>query len=149
MRKEPYSLCVDASNDSGLSKMNSLIVRIFNVNKSTVSQKFLDIFLTSGVDAAKSSENFQKINGVLRQCDVSWENCMSFGVDNTNSNIDAVNSIRSRVIRLIPVSTSWGAHAISFTMLPRKVLMHLDMCPTLMWKIAVSTIITGVGAKGA
>ena len=44
--------------------MNPLTVRIFDVNKSIVSQKFLDIFLTSGVDAAKSSEIFQKINGV-------------------------------------------------------------------------------------
>ena len=44
MRKEPYSLCVDASNDSGLIKMNPLTIRIFDVNKSIVSPKFLDIF---------------------------------------------------------------------------------------------------------
>ena len=41
MRKEPYSLYVDASNDSRLSKMNPLTVRIFNVNKSIVSQSCL------------------------------------------------------------------------------------------------------------
>ena len=102
MRKEPYSLCVDASNDFRLSKINPLTVRIFDVNKSIVSQKFLDICLTSGVDAAKSSEIFQKIDGVLQQCDVSWENCMSFGVDNINSNIGAVNSIRSHVNQVNP-----------------------------------------------
>ena len=62
----------------------------------------LDICLTSGVDAAKSSEIFQKIDGVLGQCDVSWENCISFGVDNTNLNIGAVNSIRSRVNQVNP-----------------------------------------------
>ena len=66
MRKEPRSLCVDISNDSRLSKMNPLTVRIFDVNKSIVSQKFLDICLTSGVDAAKSNEISQKIDGVLR-----------------------------------------------------------------------------------
>ena len=45
MRKEPYSLYVDASNNSRLSKMNPLTVIIFNVNKSIVSPKFLEICL--------------------------------------------------------------------------------------------------------
>ena len=41
MTQEPYSLSVDASNDSGLFKMNPLTVRIYDVNRSVVAQKFL------------------------------------------------------------------------------------------------------------
>ena len=38
MKQEPYSLSVDASNDTGISKMNPLTVRIYDVNQKVVSQ---------------------------------------------------------------------------------------------------------------
>ena len=56
MKTEPHSLSTDASNDTGLSKMNPLTVRIFDINKKIVSQKFLDPCLTTGVDVSKPSE---------------------------------------------------------------------------------------------
>ena len=58
MKQKPYSLSVDASNDTGLIKMNPVTVRIFDISPKTVSQKFLDICLTKGADASKPKEIF-------------------------------------------------------------------------------------------
>ena len=39
---------------------------------------------------------------MLAMLKIPWDNCTSFGVDNTNSNIGAKNSIKSRVLQLNP-----------------------------------------------
>ena len=41
MKVEPFSLSVDASSDTGLSKMNPLTVRIHDATSKVVLQKFL------------------------------------------------------------------------------------------------------------
>ena len=87
MKQEPYSLSVDASNDAGISKMNPLTVRIYDVNQKVVSQKFLDLCLTTGVDASKPEEVFETINSTLEKYEIPWNHCTAFGVDNTNINI--------------------------------------------------------------
>lgn len=56
MKQHSYSISVDASNDTGLSKMNPLTVRIFDVNQKVVAQKFLDPCLTKGVDSSKPKD---------------------------------------------------------------------------------------------
>ena len=43
MRTEPFSLSIDASTDSGLSKMNPLTVQIYDKAKNCVCQTFLDL----------------------------------------------------------------------------------------------------------
>ena len=43
MRTEPFSLSIDASTDSGLSKMNPLTVQIYDKAKKCVCQTFLDL----------------------------------------------------------------------------------------------------------
>ena len=91
MKTEPYSLSVDASNDAGVSKMNPLTVRIFDISRQFVSQKFLDLCLTTGVDASKSYSIFEKIDETLQVNEIPWDNCTAFGVDNTNTNIRARN----------------------------------------------------------
>lgn len=95
MKQEPYSLSVDASSDTGLSKMNPLTVRIYDVNRQVVSQKFLDLCLTTGDDASKPKEIFEVIDNTLERYEIPWDHCVAFGVDNTNSNIGAKNSIKS------------------------------------------------------
>ena len=97
MKHQPYSLSVDASNDAGLSKMNPLTVLIFCIRQETVSQKFLDICITRRVDATKSKEIFDATLNTLERYEISWDNCIAFGVDNTNSNIGAKYSIKSPV----------------------------------------------------
>ena len=102
MKLHPYSLSVDASNDTGLSKMNPLTVRIFDISQKIVAQKFLDLCLTRGVDSSKPAEIFDAIQNSLERYGIPWDNCIAFGVDNTNSNIGAKNSIKSRVTALNP-----------------------------------------------
>ena len=70
IKTEPYSLSVDASNDTGICKMNPLTVRIFSISQQFVSQKFLDLCLTTGVDASKSYSFFEKINETLQLNDI-------------------------------------------------------------------------------
>jgi len=65
MKKEPFSLSVDASTDTGLSKMNPLTVRIHDATSKVVSQKFLDLCLTSGVNASTAAGIFN--HGIIVQ----------------------------------------------------------------------------------
>ena len=93
---------MDASSDIGLSKMNPLTVRIYDVNQQVILQKFLDLCLTTGVDASKPKEIFEVIDNTLERYEIPWDHCVAFGVDNTNSNIGAKNSIKSRVTQVNP-----------------------------------------------
>ena len=70
MQEQPYSLSTDASSDTGLSKMNLLTVRIFYVNRNVVTQKFLDLCLTSGEDAGRTKSIFDKINDTLSELNI-------------------------------------------------------------------------------
>lgn len=97
MKKEPFSLLTDGSNDSGLQKMNPLTVRIFDVNSSKVESRFLDMCATEGTNAATAASIFQKIDDVLSNHNILWSNCVGFGVDNTNVNVGSRNSIMTRV----------------------------------------------------
>ena len=72
MKQQPYSLSVDAYNDTGLSKMNPVTVWIFDVSWKTVSQKFLDLCLTKRVDASKSKEIFDAIQNTLERYKIPW-----------------------------------------------------------------------------
>ena len=102
MKTEPFSLSVDTSTDSGLSKMNPVTVRVYDNAKRCVTQKFLDLCLTTGVDASKSGEIYSKVNEKVKENVIPWENCTAFGVDNTNSNIGAKNSVKSRLTQVNP-----------------------------------------------
>ena len=102
MQEQPYSLSTDASSDTGLSKMNPLTVRIFDVNRNVVTQQFLDLCLTSGEDAGRAKSIFDKINDTLSELNIPWNHCTSFGVDNTNTNIGAKNSLKSRTLEKNP-----------------------------------------------
>ena len=102
MKEEPYSLSVDASSDTALSKMNPLTVRIYDVNRQVDSQKFLDLCLATGVDASKPKEIFEAIDNTLERDEIPLDHCVAFGVDNTNSNIGAKNAVKSRVTQVNP-----------------------------------------------
>ena len=102
MKQEPYSLSLDAFNNTGISKMNLLTVRIDNVNQKDVSQKILDLCLTTGVDASKPKEVFETINSTLELYEIPWNLCSAFGIDNSNSNIGTKNSIKPRVTEVNP-----------------------------------------------
>ena len=48
MKTQPFSVCVDGSNDQDVGKMYPLTVRIYDVNRSSVVSRLLDICSISG-----------------------------------------------------------------------------------------------------
>ena len=91
MKEKPYYIAIDGSNDSGLMKMNPLTVQIFTFGG--VSTQQLDMCMTRGSTAA---DIFGKMDQVLQQHGVYWENCVSVGVDNASVNLGKRNSIMTR-----------------------------------------------------
>lgn len=51
----------------------------------------------SGTDAATARAIFDKMDGVLGNYDIPWDNCVGLGVDNTSVNTDRHNSIISQI----------------------------------------------------
>jgi hAT family C-terminal dimerisation region len=95
MQNNPYSLATDGSNDSDLTKMNPVTVKIYDINRSMVTSNFLDMCTTTGATAAAI---FEKIDLVLRHNNIPWLNCVGFSVDNASVNMGKKNSIKSRVL---------------------------------------------------
>ena len=103
MQQEPYTLSIDGSNDNGLSKMNPLTVRIFDINRGRVETRFLDMCTTRGTNAATAETIFSKMDEIIKSYNISWLNCVGVGVDNTSVNIGRCNSIMTRVHQVNPL----------------------------------------------
>ena len=100
MKNEPYSLVNEGSNDSSVKKMNATCALIFDVNRSkTVDFRFFDMCTTTGEDCSKAQTLFDAIDQALKKQEVTWGNCISLGVDNTNTNVGEHNSIKSRALK--------------------------------------------------
>ena len=84
MQEMPYSLMLDGSNDTGLSKMFLITVRVFDANFNRVMTKFFDMSLIDGTDASTAEAMFQSIDNQLNNHDISWDYCLAIGLDNTN-----------------------------------------------------------------
>ena len=112
MQQAPYSLSIDGSNDTGLSKMNPLTVRIFDDCRKRVDTRFLDMCTTSGTSAATAQVIFEKMDEVLSLHCIPWENCIALSVDNTSVNIGRHNSIMSRVRQKNPNTYCMGCPII-------------------------------------
>ena len=96
MQEMPYSLMLDGSNDTGLSKMFPIIVQVFDVNFNRVMIKFFDMDLIDGIGASTAEAMFQSVDNQLSNHDISWDYCLAIGLDNTNVNIGDHNSIKPR-----------------------------------------------------
>ena len=98
MRTQPFSLVNDGSSDFGIKKMNALCAYIFDVNNSKrVKFKFYDMCSTSGEHCSKAETLFTAIKKKLTDDGIGWEYVVSFGLDNTNSNMGCRNSFKSRI----------------------------------------------------
>lgn len=98
MKSVPFSLVNDGTSDTGLKKMNAACALIFDVKRSkTVEFKFFDMCSTSGEHASKAETLFCSIQNALDKEDITWSNCVSFGVDNCNTNIGSKDSIKTRI----------------------------------------------------
>ena len=96
---QPFFLVNDGSSDTGVKKMNALCAYIFDVNNSKrVEFKFYSMCSKSGENCSKASTLFDKIDDTLRGDGVEWTNVVSFGLDNTNSNMGCRNSLKSRIL---------------------------------------------------
>ena len=82
MKTEPFTLSIIGSDDTGLSKMNPLIVTIFDINRNKgVTTDFLDL---CNIRASTAETIFSRIDNFMNSHDLSWNNCVGFSVDNTN-----------------------------------------------------------------
>ena len=78
---------IDGSNDSGIEKLNPLTVKIYDDNQRQVLTMLLDMCTTSGRDCSTADIIFLKIDSIMSQYDISWGQCIGFGVDNTSVNV--------------------------------------------------------------
>lgn len=97
MKIRPYSLLVDGSNDAGIEKLNPLTVKIYDASRCQVTTQLLDMCTTTGRNCGTAAAIFEKIESILCNHDISWQNCIGFGVDNTSVNLGIRNSILTRV----------------------------------------------------
>ena len=86
-----FSISTDGSNDQGLSKMNPVTVRLFDINQHKVVTQFLAGMCLSTSSTADGI--FTSIDNVFVQNELSWNNCISLGVDNTSVNIGKHHSL--------------------------------------------------------
>ena len=78
-------------------KLNPLTVRIYDDNQRQVVTVLLDLCTTSGCDCGTADIIFQKIDSIMSQYDISWGQCIGFGVDNTSVNVGVDKSIMTHV----------------------------------------------------
>jgi hypothetical protein len=96
MKNGPFAIATDGSGDSAPEKMNPLTVRIFDINRGMVCTQFLDMCMSS---SSTAEGIFAKMQGVMQKHQISWDNCVGVGVDNTSVNMGCNNSIKTRVLQ--------------------------------------------------
>ena len=96
MNSGPYSLGTDGSNDeSGIKKLNPVLLHLFDYNKGKVSVQLLDM---GACKEGTIQALFNNINSTLRENRVNWETCVVVGLENTAVNVGKTNSIMTRVL---------------------------------------------------
>ena len=94
MKEYPFSVSVDGSSDTGVEKMNPMTIRIFDINRGSVTAQFLDMCMSS---SSTAQGIFTRMNEVLQSNAITWKTCVGLGVDNTSANMGCRNSIKTRV----------------------------------------------------
>lgn len=72
MKEKSFSLLIVGSNDTNIEKLNPLKVRIYDDKQKQVVPILLDMCTTSGRDCSTADINFQKIDSIMSQYDISW-----------------------------------------------------------------------------
>ena len=94
MKEYPFSVSVDGSSDTGVEKMNPMTIRIFDINRGSVTAQFLDMCMSS---SSTAQGIFTRMNEVLQNNGITWKTCVGLGVDNTSVNMGCRNSIKTRI----------------------------------------------------
>ena len=74
----------------------SQLGRLYDVQFNRIMTHFFDMNLLKGRDSSTAEVMFNSIDSQLSKHEISWDNCVALGVGNTNANIGAHNSIKSR-----------------------------------------------------
>ena len=78
--------------------MNRVCVYIFVVRTSKqVELRFSSVCSTSGEDCSKAETLFTVINDAFKRDDLDWDNVVSVGLDNTNTDMGSRNSLRTKI----------------------------------------------------
>ena len=72
MQDMPYSLMLDGSNDTSLSKIFPVTGRVFDVNFNRVMTKFFDMNLIGSTDAPTAEAMFETVDNQLNNLDINW-----------------------------------------------------------------------------
>ena len=94
-----------------LERMKLLIVRLLDINTSSVDKPFLDMYCHAGRTSSTAATTFHKIDGVMTRLQLSWSNCVGFPFDNTS----AILLKPVKLLLKMRTCTLWDAHVISYT----------------------------------
>ena len=88
---DAFSILNDGSSDTGLEKINVVCIHIVHVHMCITSVNHCSTFEIL----------FNTIDSIFTLNEISWEQCVTIGLDNTlnntNVNVGVKNSIKSRV----------------------------------------------------
>ena len=74
MRNEPFAVAIDGSSDTGIEKMNTLTVRVFDVTRQVVSTQFLDMCMSSSTaEGIFKMEDVLSKHGIMEK--LCWYRC--------------------------------------------------------------------------
>ena len=93
MKKGPFSLATDGSNDEGLVKLIPLLVKLFDKDLGYFNVQPLDMFCSRSETAEILFENNPN---ALRSNQIDWS-CNGLSFDNTSVHLGRHNSIKTRV----------------------------------------------------
>lgn len=91
----------DGSSDTGMEKINSTMIKIFDVKRSkTITIHFLDMCLRSGNGCGTAKILFTAIENKFDESSLPWSNCVGLRVrvDNIKIMIDKHNSTASNTL---------------------------------------------------
>ena len=94
-----------------LERMKLLIVRLLDINTSSIDKPVLDMYCTAGRNSSTAATTFHKIDGVMTRLQLSWSNCVGFPFDNTS----AILLKPVKLLLKMRTCTLWDAHVISYT----------------------------------
>ena len=98
LKRLPFSLMLDGSNDTGVLKCFLWQFVYFILIISESWQDFFDMNLVEGRDASTAAEMFSSVDKLFIKRDISWDFITALGVDNTNANIGEHSSLKSKAL---------------------------------------------------
>ena len=87
---------VDASNDTGIEKMYTITVRIYDVNCNRIMTNFFDINLLQGRDPSTEESMFNSV-------EIDWEYCSAIGLDNVGEYISIKSRVKDKFVNQIVI----------------------------------------------